>query len=905
MRRFLRELRRRMPLIESQMIKEAEKLDYSFDHLDMEKLSPMMQQYLTIKHANPDVLLFFRLGDFYELFFDDARLVSSELDLVLTGRDCGLEDRAPMCGVPFHSADSYISRLVERGYKVAICEQTEDPKKAKGLVKRDLTRIITPGTVIDSSMLDEGKNNYLACIYMEGKTASAVFSDVSTGEVHATTVRGDPFVTELIGELGKFLPSEILYNQAAEECDPLKNYLDRQENLSHDRIRDEMAQRACCEESIRSVVGETTLRELEEKGDETMIRALGVSFQYLIKTQMTSLENIKEVDFYTENQYIRLDAAARRNLELTETMRTREKKGTLLWVLDRTKTAMGRRLLRTWLEQPLLHCGKILSRQNAVAELVDSLSLREDLRDQLDGIHDLERLMARVVYASANARELRALADTFHKLGPVRELLAPASSGMLRTLEEAIDPLEDLRAVIDQAISDNPPFSVREGNLIKDGFNEELDSLRYMISHGKEVITQVEESEREKTGIKKLKIGYNRVFGYYIEVPNGSKDLVPDSYVRKQTLANCERFITQELKELEARVLGAQERSVQLEYNLFTQVRQQAADEFLRINRTAKAISVLDVLCSLAQVAYANHYTCPLVDTSDCISIEEGRHPVVEKVLRDTPFVPNDTLLNGGADRCAIITGPNMAGKSTYMRQVALIVIMAQIGSFVPARSAHIGLVDSVFTRVGAADDLASGQSTFMVEMNEVAEILKHATEKSLIIFDEIGRGTSTFDGMSIARAVLEFTASKRTLGAKTLFATHYHELTELEGQVDGVKNYNIAVKKRGHDITFLRRIVRGGADGSYGIDVARLAGVPDRVVARARVILKSLEEQELSFGKIEMKELPEEETQQVSIGSLAQKEILEDLKELDVNALTPVRALALLDDLVQRARSV
>ncbi len=513
--------------------------------------------------------------------------------------------------------------------------------------------------------------------------------------------------------------------------------------------------------------------------------------------------------------------------------------------------------------------------------------------------------MARVVYATANARELRALADTFKKLAPIKELLSQADCSMLKVLWESVDTMADLHDVIDRAIAENPPFSVREGNLIRDGFDEELDSLRYMIGNGKEVIAQVEESEREKTGIKKLKIGYNRVFGYYIEVPNGSRDMVPESYVRKQTLANCERYITQELKELEAKVLGAQERSIQLEYNLFTQVRQQAADQFLRINRTAKAISVLDVLCSLALVAYSNNYACPLVDTSDCIAIEEGRHPVVERVLRDVPFVPNDTLLNNGEDRCAIITGPNMAGKSTYMRQVALIVIMAQIGSFVPARSAHIGLVDSVFTRVGAADDLASGQSTFMVEMNEVAEILKNATDKSLIIFDEIGRGTSTFDVMSIARAVLEFTASKRTLGAKTLFATHYHELTELEGQVDGVKNYNIAVKKRGHDITFLRRIVRGGADGSYGIDVARLAGVPDRVVARARVILKSLEEQEISFGKIEMKELPEEETQQVSMGSLAEKEILEDLRELNINDLTPLRALELLDELSRRAKTV
>ncbi len=880
-------------------------MEYTYDNVDVEKLSPMMQQYLTIKRSNPDVLLFFRLGDFYELFFDDARLVSSELDLVLTGRDCGLEERAPMCGVPFHSADSYIARLVERGYKVAICEQTEDPKKAKGLVRRDLTRIITPGTVIDSNMLDEGKNNYLACVYVMGRQASICFADVSTGEVHATTLRGDSFLPDLIGELGKFSPSEIRYNRAAGELLPLKNYLDKLENVSIECVEEAEANREACARTICSVVGEETLTHLEQTEDEAMIFALGICFAYLTKTQMTSLENIREVDFYKENQYIRLDAAARRNLELTETMRSREKRGTLLWVLDRTKTAMGRRLLRTWIEQPLLSCNKILSRQNAVAELVDRVALREDLIEQLDGIHDLERLMARVVYATANARELRALADTFKKLAPIKELLSQADCSMLKVLWESVDTMADLHDVIDRAIAENPPFSVREGNLIRDGFDEELDSLRYMIGNGKEVIAQVEESEREKTGIKKLKIGYNRVFGYYIEVPNGSKDMVPESYVRKQTLANCERYITQELKELEAKVLGAQERSIQLEYNLFTQVRQQAADQFLRINRTAKAISVLDVLCSLALVAYSNNYACPLVDTSDCIAIEEGRHPVVERVLRDVPFVPNDTLLNNGEDRCAIITGPNMAGKSTYMRQVALIVIMAQIGSFVPARSAHIGLVDSVFTRVGAADDLASGQSTFMVEMNEVAEILKNATDKSLIIFDEIGRGTSTFDGMSIARAVLEFTASKRTLGAKTLFATHYHELTELEGQVDGVKNYNIAVKKRGHDITFLRRIVRGGADGSYGIDVARLAGVPDRVVARARVILKSLEEQEISFGKIEMKELPEEETQQVSMGSLAEKEILEDLRELNINDLTPLRALELLDELSRRAKTV
>lgn len=879
-------------------------MEYTYNNIDVEKLSPMMQQYLSIKRSNPDVLLFFRLGDFYELFFDDARLVSSELDLVLTGRDCGLEDRAPMCGVPFHSADTYISKLVERGYKVAICEQTEDPKKAKGLVKRDLTRIITPGTVIDSNMLDEGKNNYLACLYVMGKRAGLCFADVSTGEVHATAVQGNQFAADLIGELGKFSPSEILYNQEALEVLPLKNYLDRQVNLSRNLIADDDDDRDRCVAAITSVVGADTVRQLEEREQPNLLLAIGICFNYLIRTQMTALENIREIDFYAENQYIHLDASARRNLELTETMRSREKKGTLLWVLDKTKTAMGRRLLRTWIEQPLLNCNKILSRQNAVAELVDSLTLREDLIEQLDGIHDIERLMARVVYATANARELRALADTFAKLGPIKQLLSGAHCGMLKTLNDAIDVLDDLREVIDRAISENPPFSVREGNLIKNGFNEELDSLRFMINNGKEFITQVEETEREKTGIKKLKVGYNRVFGYYIEVPNGSKDMVPDGYVRKQTLANCERYITQELKELEAKVIGAQERSVQLEYELFTQVRQQAADQFMRINRTAKAVSVLDVLCSLAHVAYSNQYVCPVVDTSDCIVIEEGRHPVVEKVLQDVPFVPNDTYLNNGDDRCAIITGPNMAGKSTYMRQVALIVIMAQIGSFVPARSAHIGLVDSVFTRVGAADDLASGQSTFMVEMNEVAEILKNATSKSLIIFDEIGRGTSTFDGMSIARAVLEFTASKRTLGAKTLFATHYHELTELEGQVDGVKNYNIAVKKRGHDITFLRRIVRGGADGSYGIDVARLAGVPDKVVSRARVILKSLEEQELSFGKVVMVEIPEE-TVQVSMGSLAEKEILEDLQNLNVNSLTPIQALSMLDELAQKAKNV
>lgn len=879
-------------------------MQYDINDLDYEKLSPMMRQYLDVKSANPGVLLFFRLGDFYELFFDDAKLVSRELDLVLTGRDCGLADRAPMCGVPYHSADTYISKLVERGYKVAICEQLEDPKTVKGIVKRDITRIITPGTVIEANMLDEGKNNYLACVYVNNGRAGLCFSDVSTGEVHLTSFSLQEPQASIAGELSKYMPSEVLYNAGAWECREFQDFVNKQQNLTAELLVDELCSMQASLSGIRDHFGGDFAAGYGLEQNEAAACALGISLNYLARMQKASLSNIKEIDFYSEEQYMRLDASARRNLELTETMRSREKRGTLLWVLDKTNTAMGKRLLRTWIEQPLLNCNKILSRQNAVGELVDNPGMREDMEAELDGVHDLERLMARVIYETANARELRALAGTFEKVRPIKERLGTAQSAMLKVVEESIDTMDDLYELISSAIDEEPPFSVREGGLIKTGFHEELDSLRAIVKDGKGFIAKIEEEEKEKTGIKKLKIGYNRVFGYYIEVSNSFKAQVPEHYIRKQTLANCERYITQELKALESKVLGAQERSVQLEYQIFAEVRQAAADQFLRINQTARAVATLDALCSLAKVAFTNQYVCPHVDGSDVIQIVEGRHPVVEMMLDDTPFVPNDTLLDCGENRCSIITGPNMAGKSTYMRQVALIVVMAQIGSFVPAKSARLGLVDSVFTRVGAADDLASGQSTFMVEMNEVAAILQNATEKSLIVFDEIGRGTSTFDGMSIARAVLEYAADRKKIGAKTLFATHYHELTELEGQVSGVKNYNIAVRRRGGNITFLRRIVRGGADGSYGIDVAKLAGVPARVVSRARVILKSLEEQELSFGKISMKEIADEEPEdQVTLQGQMESDILADLRAMNVETLTPIEALKTLDELVRRAK--
>lgn len=868
----------------------------------MAELTPMMKQYFEIKKNYPDTILMFRLGDFYEMFFDDAKLVSAELELVLTGRDCGQEERAPMCGVPFHSADSYIARLVARGYKVAICEQLEDPALAKGLVKRDVTRVLTPGTVIESTMLDESKNNFLACIYASKEGVGLCFADVSTGSVHVTQLESRNPQKQIINELGRFMPSEIIINSDLLKFTQVTDFVKSRLQSSCDLLDDECFDVSKASATVLRHFNVKTLSELSLENSLAAVSALAASLDYLKSVQKTELENIKNIDFYGESSFMRLDVSTLRNLEITETMRNREKRGSLLWVLDKTKTSMGKRKLRTWLEQPLINIAGITKRHNAVSEFVENPMLRDDVVSLLTGCQDMERLITRIAYATANARELKALSSTLCRLPEIKNLISDCKSSLISEIGSSIYTLDEIADLIEEAIVDEPPFSVREGGMIKDGFNEELDSLRDIVNNGKGYIADIQLREQEKTGIKKLKIGYNRVFGYYIEVSNSFKELVPDEYIRKQTLANCERYITQELKELESKVLGAQERIVRLEYEIFDSVRKKTAEHLYEIQKTANAVASLDVLVSYARVASENNYCCPSMNAGNMIDISDGRHPVVEKML-DSPFVPNDTKLNCADNRCAIITGPNMAGKSTYMRQVALICLMAQAGSFVPAAYAELCVVDGIFTRIGASDDLSSGSSTFMVEMNEVADILKNATSKSLIIFDEIGRGTSTFDGMSIARAVLEYAADKRKLGAKTLFATHYHELTELEECVDGVKNYSIAVKKRGDDITFLRRIVSGCADGSYGIEVAKLAGVPSSVVERAKVVLRELETDGIS-RPVPVSTPDAEEEMQISFGNSNANDIVEKLKNIDVNTLTPIEAMGILYDLSKQANN-
>ncbi|MGN0171275.1 MAG: DNA mismatch repair protein MutS [Acutalibacteraceae bacterium] len=872
----------------------------------MAEMTPMMKQYLEIKKQNPDSILFFRLGDFYEMFFDDAKLVSQELELVLTGKDCGLEERAPMCGVPFHSCESYIARLVANGHKVAICEQTEDPALAKGLVKRDVVRIITPGTVIESSMLDEGRNNYL-CVMCKGQTGIGLsFADCSTGEIYATQLSGEDISQRTVNELGRFRPSEILSDDACLQDPIIAAFLSARLQVKPQRADAAFLDTIQASQTVLTHFRKKTLSELALADIPQAVSAVGCLLSYLRETQMSGLERIDNLEVYSDAQYMQLDLTARRNLELIETMRNKEKRGSLLGVLDRTRTAMGKRLIRTWIEQPLINPVAISRRHNAVDELVRETVLRSELREMLSGIYDLERIMTRVVYGSANAKELRSLSQTIANLHPIKEQLVSVKSALLSDINRAIDPLDDIRDLIDRAIVDDPPFSVREGGMIRPGFHAEIDELNSDMKDGKGVIARIEAQEKERTGIKNLKVGYNRVFGYYIEVSRSFTDQVPQTYIRKQTLANAERYITQELKELEARVLGAKDRVVALEYQVFTEVRQTVAEQLHRIQFTAQAIARLDVLCSFAETAVKQQYVRPVVDMSGEIRIKNGRHPVVE-FLQDVPFVPNDTYLNDREDRIAVITGPNMAGKSTFMRQTALIVLMAQIGSFVPAESATIGVVDSIFTRVGASDDLSSGQSTFMLEMSEVASILKNATAKSLIIFDEIGRGTSTFDGMSIARAVLEYVADRKKIGAKTLFATHYHELTVMEQEIDGIKNYNIAVKKRGDDITFLRRIVRGPADDSYGIEVAKLAGIPDKVVSRAKEILCSLDNGSDSGRPTGTAARFEEDEQegQLSLLPMAENSVMERLKAIDVNTLTPIEALQTLYELTKEAKSV
>ena len=861
---------------------------------DRSKLSPMMQQYLSMKDEHRDQILMFRLGDFYEMFFDDAVTASRELELTLTGRDCGLPDRAPMCGVPYHSVDNYIARLVKKGYKVAICEQMENPALAKGMVKRDIVRVVTPGTLMEANMLEEGSNNYICSLCPSGDRCGLAFADISTGSVLVTEVSGEMAV---INELGKYTPHEVIY---AEELPNLRSVV----GFLKDRLCC-AAQAGDCnaytDETAKKLVAEQFGMDTVSRLSDTplAVRALGGLMAYLKVTQFTGLERLLEAKSYLPQEYMRLDVAARRNLELTETMRSREKRGTLFWVLDKTKTSMGRRLLRSAIEQPLLSVNAINRRLHAVTELTRNSILISELAAELDGVYDLERLMTRVVYGNPPVKDMVALGQTAMRLPAIKELMGEVQCALLREIEQNIDPLEDVARLIGSAIDQDSEIPLKEGGVIREGYDKALDEARHLSKDIRGILAEIEEREKDATGIRTLRIGYNRVFGYYIEVSNSFKDQVPAHYIRKQTLTNAERYITEEIKELEERVLHAQQNAIERAAELYEQVRAAVAAELPRIQQTAAAIAGLDMLCSFATVALNNNYCCPTVDLSDGIEISEGRHPVVEQLLDGVPFVPNDTKLDNRENQIAVLTGPNMAGKSTYMRQVALIVLMAQIGSFVPAASAKIGIVDGIFTRVGASDDLTTGQSTFMVEMSEVAAILREATEKSLLILDEIGRGTSTYDGMSIARAVIEYIADRKKLGAKTLFATHYHELTELEELIPCVRNYNVAVKKRGEDIVFLRRIIPGGVDESYGIEVSKLAGIPRWVIDRAYEVLSSLEEgQAVSEAKVHTRVKPQEESEQLYFVDEKAETIKKRLRSADPNTLTPIEALNLIYEL-------
>ena len=858
-------------------------------------MTPMMQQYFEIKEKYKEYILMYRLGDFYEMFFDDAKIAAKELELVLTGRDCGEEERAPMCGVPYHAVDGYIGKLVSHGYKVAICEQMEDPSLAKGIVKRDVVRMITPGTLTESSLLDEKKNNYICAVYLGDGAVGVSFADISTGSLSATEFSGSDMMSRLFGEMGVYAPREVVVNTAASGLGEIETFLRERlgctinENQEA-RFSGEDAKR----EALSRFAGEAVPAEFNDENDPAL-KAVGALISYALETQKNDLSNLRSLNFYREGQYLEMDINTRRNLETCESQRRGEKHGTLLWVLDRTKTAAGARLLKNYIDFPLSNPYGINRRQSAVAELCGDVVLRGELENALKGVLDLERIMTRVVYGSAGGRDLRALAQTTEKLPQIKGLLSSCECEELASMFSELDTLSDVTETINAAIVDDPPFSVREGGIIRDGYNADIDYLRSVISDSKGWIERIEEAEKKATGIKTLKVGYNRVFGYYIEVSKSFIGSVPERFIRKQTLANGERYITQELKDMESQMLGASDKITALEYQLFTEVRLKIAENVHRIQKTAFILAKLDVYRSLAEVACRNGYCRPEITYGDEIIIKDGRHPVVEQFAKDSYFVPNDTNLDGGKNRFMLITGPNMAGKSTYMRQTALICLMAQIGSFVPAREARIGVIDKLFTRVGASDDLAMGQSTFMLEMSEVAYILSHATKRSLIIYDEIGRGTSTFDGMSIARAVAEYTLGKK-VGAKTLFATHYHELTGMESEFEGIVNYNIAAKKKGDDIVFLRKIVRGAADDSYGIEVAKLAGVPKEVTKRAKEILETLE-----AGGIQKKERttePADDDFALSFDNISESEVAEKLRAVDINTLTPLEAINLIYEL-------
>lgn len=878
------------------------------------ELTPMMKQYMQTKEEYKDCILFYRLGDFYEMFFDDALTASKELEITLTGKNCGLEERAPMCGIPYHAVDSYLNRLVSKGYKVAICEQVEDPKTAKGIVKREVIRVVTPGTNLDTQGLDETKNNYIMCIvYMADRYGLSV-ADVTTGEYLVTELDSQ---TKLMDELYKFMPSEIVCNEAfymsGLDLDDLKNRL----HMAIYSLEAWYFDDTLCRETLQEHFKVASLEGIGLSDYECGMIASGALLKYLEETQKNSLSHMSRLTRYATGNYMVLDSATRRNLELVETLREKQKRGSLLWVLDKTKTAMGARTLRKYVEQPLIDKESIVKRLDAVAELKDNAICREEIREYLNPVYDLERLVGKITYQSANPRDLIAFQSSLSMLPSVKCILKDMESDFLKEIYEELDPLEELCDLVGRAIQEEPPLAMKEGGIIKDGYNEEVDRLRKAKSEGKNWLADLETKEREKTGIKNLRIRYNKVFGYYLEVTNSFKDLVPDYYTRKQTLANAERYIIPELKELEDTILGAEDKLCALEYELYCEVRNTIAAELTRIQRTAKAVAKLDVIASLALVAERNNYVRPKINEKGVIDIRDGRHPVVEKMIPNDMFIANDTYLDDKKQRISIITGPNMAGKSTYMRQAALIVLMAQLGSFVPASSANIGLVDRIFTRVGASDDLASGQSTFMVEMNEVANILRNATSKSLLILDEIGRGTSTFDGLSIAWAVVEYISNSKLLGAKTLFATHYHELTELEGKISNVNNYCIAVKEKGDDIVFLRKIVKGGADKSYGIQVAKLAGVPDPVINRAKEIVEELVTADIT-GKVKdiavqgsetkkktQKKLDEVDLTQFSLfDTVKDDDVLNELKELDISHMTPMDAMNKLYQLQNKLRN-
>ncbi len=860
-------------------------------------MTPMMQQYFEIKNQHKDHLLFYRLGDFYEMFFDDALVASRELELTLTGRDWGEAERAPMCGVPFHSAETYIAKLIAKGYKVAICEQTEDPASAKGLVKREVTRILTRGTILEAKMLTETANNYLAAVAISDSGAGVCFADISTGKVYATSFVGKSCVADIENELATYSPSEVLLSFPAKTQPMLSEFITARLSAMLEDGRTEYFEfERALSLAERQFEGLLTSSDREKK---EMISAIGAIVAYIAETQKSDMSYIKDLSIYENGQYMQLDYSTRRNLELTETMRTKEKKGSLLWVLDKTKSAAGARMLRHWIEHPLLNVSSITRRQNAVNELFEDYMLREDLSDLLSGVLDLERLIAKVSFGSANARDLRAIANTLAVLPTIKSMLEKCTGVELVALRNNLDTLEDVCEVLSVAVAEEPPVTIREGGMIADGYNEDVDKLREILRGGKDWIEKIAQDERERTGIKTLKVGYNKVFGYYIEVSKSFMSQVPDTYIRKQTLAGGERYITQELKETEAMVLGAEDRLKALEYDLFSKLRAFTATASARIQNAAEMLAKLDVYCSLASVAAKNNYTCPSINDSRMIDIRDGRHPVVELFVKDAYFVPNDTHLDMKNNRIMIITGPNMAGKSTYMRQVALISIMAQIGSFVPAASADICIVDRVFTRVGASDDLASGQSTFMLEMTEVATILRSATKNSLIIYDEVGRGTSTFDGMSIARAILEYTQSRK-VGAKTLFATHYHELTSLADELDGIVNYNIAARKRGDGIVFLRKIVPGSTDDSYGIEVAKLAGVPGEVIARAKRILAEIEAKSKAMRD---EDVVIAEDEDITLDDCIEERVIDDIRAADLNNMSPFEAMALLNELQKRLK--